>query len=336
MAAGLTPDEVNSRLKKVKGYAKTNLVIWNKIKEAIPELEFEWRGYEYSNTAVLKAIEDNSFCLVEVDYDNLEYTKDKHWVLFIGNKKMLDPWTGQEYGTPKYKIPTGYAVIKRRKYMSDELETCLKEKDVANKDREKFWKERDQWKSDYEKLKKEYDNAKEDYLVQQTGLQEECKQQKKKYDELVAALAEIFNTTQDPAKIRAEAVKAIEFEDQLIKVRNKNYVLTKTMGSFKDAQVIIFGELSKHVGFTVRTLNGALKAIGAILNNKNNKEEVEMTKHSTEWLAGYKTYLVAGMVAAVVVGLQLGLISSEVATTLLGLLGAGGLTTLRLGIKKLE
>lgn len=49
-------------------------------------------------------------------------------------------------------------------------------------------------------------------------------------------------------------------------------------------------------------------------------------------LAGKKTYIVAALVAVVVVAVQLGFITAEMGNTLLGLLGATGLATLRMGV----
>ncbi len=118
MMAGLDPAEVNARLKSVNGFAASspdqkNLIIWAKIKEAIPQLEFEWRGYTYDNERVKKAIEAYGACLVEVDYDGKITTpNDRHWVLYIGNQRMIDPWTGVEKSTGWYPLVKGFAIIK--------------------------------------------------------------------------------------------------------------------------------------------------------------------------------------------------------------------------------
>ena len=112
MLADITPDEFNTRLTAVNGY-QVDLVIWSKIKEAIPKLEFEWRGYQYDNDKVKQAIADYGACLVEVDFDgSIATPRDRHWVLYIGNGRMYDPWTGGECATSKYPIATGYAIIK--------------------------------------------------------------------------------------------------------------------------------------------------------------------------------------------------------------------------------
>lgn len=112
MLAGLTPVEVNNRLKAVNGFL-VDLVIWTKIEEAIPWLKFEWRGYSYDNKRVSDSIEKNGGCLVQCDFDNNLTTKERHWVLFTGNKKLNDPWNGKTEPTSKYSEYTGYAVINK-------------------------------------------------------------------------------------------------------------------------------------------------------------------------------------------------------------------------------
>jgi len=110
MLADLTPDDVNNRLKVANGYANTNLVVWSKIKEAISWLEFEWRGYSYENTKVASAISKNGSCLVEVD--GTPIGGSKHWVLYVGNQKLIDPWDGKEKSTSSYQA-IGYAIINK-------------------------------------------------------------------------------------------------------------------------------------------------------------------------------------------------------------------------------
>jgi hypothetical protein len=92
------PDVVNSKLKAFKGFTGA-LVIWNKIPSAFPKLKFVWRSYVYDNNAVLSQIKRNGFCLVEA---KRRFTGSKHWVVFIGNKRLLDPQTGTERSTGVY------------------------------------------------------------------------------------------------------------------------------------------------------------------------------------------------------------------------------------------
>ena len=138
MLANLTPKEVNDRLKAVKGF-QNDLILWQKINEAIPWLKWEWRGYTYENGKVLQAIKDNGACLVEVNASRIGAVR--HWVLYVGNQKMYDPWYGNEKAT-SYYAPIGYSIIKvigtkPEDSMSKELEAC-------QRDRLKFWNERDE------------------------------------------------------------------------------------------------------------------------------------------------------------------------------------------------
>ncbi len=51
-------------------------------------------------------------------------------------------------------------------------------------------------------------------------------------------------------------------------------------------------------------------------------------------LSGYRTYIIAGLIAIVSVAQYLKWIDSSTATALFGLLGAGGLTATRMAITK--
>jgi len=106
----ITPAEVNTRLKAVGGFSGA-LVIWAKIKEAFPELAWEFRGYNYDEGQVKAAIAKNNFCLVEVDFDGTERDDDRHWILALPGNKAIDPWTGTVISFEKYKIKRGYSII---------------------------------------------------------------------------------------------------------------------------------------------------------------------------------------------------------------------------------
>ena len=111
MLVGTTPDVVNRELKRVGGFANGNLVIWSKVPIAFPQLIFVKRVNYYNNDDV----KTNLPCLVEVDFDGSPNTFGNHWVVFIGNKRLLDPWTGQNRPTSTYKILKGYAVLTPKK-----------------------------------------------------------------------------------------------------------------------------------------------------------------------------------------------------------------------------
>lgn len=103
---GMTPDKVNEAMKRVGGY-QVNLVIWSKTLEAIGVKSYRYTAYD--NTKVLEAISNNGACLVEVDAKSIGGT-GRHWVVFTGNKKCQDPWTGTERPTTDF-TPTGYATV---------------------------------------------------------------------------------------------------------------------------------------------------------------------------------------------------------------------------------
>ena len=107
------PNIVNIKLKTVNGFVGA-LVIWNKIQPAFSNLKFVWRSAVYDNNAVLSQIKRNGFCVVQATN---RFSKGTHWVLFIGNKRLLDPATGIERSTGVYSNLlwkySGFAAIDR-------------------------------------------------------------------------------------------------------------------------------------------------------------------------------------------------------------------------------
>lgn len=113
--AGTTPDVVNAFLTAVGGFS-VDRIIWSKINETKLGLHFPDMGrqYVYNDVAVREAIEKNGGCLVEVDFDGVIKTpNDRHWILYVGNGKAYDPWTGTEISTTKYPIVKGYCIINK-------------------------------------------------------------------------------------------------------------------------------------------------------------------------------------------------------------------------------
>lgn len=99
-------------------------------------LELVEKTNDYNNATVLKYLGLYGQCIVRVDWDGSpKSTGDTHFVTYIGNQKLLDPWTGTERATSVYPLPTGIRAV-RKISMAGELETCMK-------DRQKFWDERD-------------------------------------------------------------------------------------------------------------------------------------------------------------------------------------------------
>ena len=110
MIIGTTPDVVNQRLKAVNGFLG-NLVIWAKIPEAFPGITIK-RVWSYNNDEV-KANVPN--VLVEVPPQAIGGTTGKHWVVFLGNQRCNDPWTGLERATSDftnyYPGASGYCLV---------------------------------------------------------------------------------------------------------------------------------------------------------------------------------------------------------------------------------
>lgn len=100
----LTPPQVAERLRGVNGFIG-DLLYWAKVEKAFPKVKFNWRYYKYNNTEVKKLVDKGIPVLVEVLLKG-----SRHWVLFIGDKKMIDPWTGRVVSTSIY-TPIGYAVF---------------------------------------------------------------------------------------------------------------------------------------------------------------------------------------------------------------------------------
>lgn len=102
---GSTPDVVNERLKVVNGYAQGNLVIWAKLEEAFPGIKIK-RVWSYDNEDVKKNVPN-----VLVEVDGKPIGGYRHWVVYIGNQLMIDPWDGKEKSTGIYSAPLSYCVI---------------------------------------------------------------------------------------------------------------------------------------------------------------------------------------------------------------------------------
>jgi len=99
----IQPDIVDSLIDNVDGYSG-NYLIWEKL-DSINGFDFIKRVKSYNN----EDVSNNLPCLVEVD--GTPIGGSTHWVVFIGDKKIIDPWDGKEKNTSAY-TPIGYAVVK--------------------------------------------------------------------------------------------------------------------------------------------------------------------------------------------------------------------------------
>lgn len=109
MILGTTPDVVNQRLKAVQGFSG-NLVIWAKIADAFPGITVR-RVWHYATVTDNDDVKANvGHVLVEVPAYPIG-GNGRHWVVYIGNQRLNDPWTGLERPTSDFPNPSGYCVL---------------------------------------------------------------------------------------------------------------------------------------------------------------------------------------------------------------------------------
>lgn len=111
---GVSVEEVNDKLKNVGGFApdasgQVSLVIWAKIAEAFPGVSVE-RFWAYNNEDVLAKLAEGKDVIVEVSAAPIGGT-GSHFVRFIGNGLLHDPWSGLERPTSDFPDLKGYAVV---------------------------------------------------------------------------------------------------------------------------------------------------------------------------------------------------------------------------------
>lgn len=120
MLSGKTDiSQVNEILKSLGNYSGNNpngaylgnLVVWANIPKALPSLKFVGRFYSYDNQAVADYVYNKKIpVIVQVDAAPIGAPRTDHYVLYIGNKKLIDPWTGQIRPTSDFPIVKGYAL----------------------------------------------------------------------------------------------------------------------------------------------------------------------------------------------------------------------------------
>lgn len=105
--ANLTPLQVN-QIMKDRGAFYGNLVWWSKLQQAFPQLTKVGVPLPYDNNAVKALIDVGHPVIVNVDGSPIG--APDHWVLFIGDQTLLDPWTGTGKPTSSYKVKQYVAI----------------------------------------------------------------------------------------------------------------------------------------------------------------------------------------------------------------------------------
>lgn len=104
-------DEVNDRLKAVKAFTGA-LLIWSRVPLAFPSLKWGYRYYNYNNVTVAWNVYVKQMPVL-VEVNGAKIGAPRHWVLFTGQGKANDPWTGKEISTSYYPT-TGFATYSRK------------------------------------------------------------------------------------------------------------------------------------------------------------------------------------------------------------------------------
>lgn len=107
----LNPSDVNKKLKAVKGFSGA-LIIWSKINKAFPELKWIYRDYNYKNFTVWKYVNIKRIPVMVEVIPTKNVSTLRHWVLFLGDQKMADPFTGTIRSTSTYPL-SGDSLIQK-------------------------------------------------------------------------------------------------------------------------------------------------------------------------------------------------------------------------------
>lgn len=114
------PAIVNERLQAVGGFvAGTGNLIWDKIPVAFPGVTITHLLHAYDNNVV----KNNLPCFITVN--GAPIGAPLHAVAYIGNQKMMDPWTGNIEATNKY-TPLKFVVLKGE-WKSETIEDLRKQ-----------------------------------------------------------------------------------------------------------------------------------------------------------------------------------------------------------------
>jgi hypothetical protein len=95
-----TPDTVNAKLKKIGGFDGA-MIIWSKVPQEwnvkLINLPVAYNNLKVAYYVYIKRIP----VIVKVDFSPKKGVQD-HWVLYIGNRMMIDPWDGKGKPTKTY------------------------------------------------------------------------------------------------------------------------------------------------------------------------------------------------------------------------------------------
>ena len=238
MLASTTPDVVNEELKRVGGYQNGNLVIWSALDRTNLGFQFIERSKVYNN----EKVSNNLPCIVEVDGSRIG--AKQHFVLYIGNKRMIDPWTGVDKDTSYYPA-VGYAIVKVdiipqepiAPPMDDIRLTILEANNIKTEGQLRevlgAWNDYAPLKTDldnarkeierltqietkYEELKKIHESVKDDFEKELSEVEEK----NKLYREFLVRLAKKVGSTQNIEDVEAKVSTLVKDSQELKEIQD--------------------------------------------------------------------------------------------------------------------
>lgn len=109
LAGKLNVGETNDLFKQKKVYLDPNLVIWGKVPDVYPNLQFVNRYNYYDNNIVSDYVYNKKTpVIVQVDAGPIGSPRTDHYVIYLGDKKLVDPWTGTIRPTSDFPIQRGF------------------------------------------------------------------------------------------------------------------------------------------------------------------------------------------------------------------------------------
>jgi hypothetical protein len=106
-----TPDVVNDKLKRVNGFIG-GLVVWSAVSKVYRKVKWIYRYYSYNNIKVAWYVYGKHIpVIVKVDQSPAPGVQS-HFVLYVGDRKLIDPWTGTIKSTGVYNAH-GYVLYDR-------------------------------------------------------------------------------------------------------------------------------------------------------------------------------------------------------------------------------
>lgn len=121
----INPSKLNVKLTQNGGYALGNLVIWSKVAELYPKVEWVYRYYYYDNKLAADWLSKGIMPVVEANAAPIGGAPGgRHWIGFVGDRKSVDPWTGKIVDTSKWS-PTGMALYKYEPKKEEDMSQLL-------------------------------------------------------------------------------------------------------------------------------------------------------------------------------------------------------------------